>query len=48
VWASRPYRAKKMAHYMDAVLTLFAFEAKFFSDHGIRAFAVAFRDGACG
>jgi lipid-A-disaccharide synthase len=42
VWASRSYRAKLMARYMDAVLTLFPFEAKFFSNHGIRAFAVGF------
>ncbi len=42
VWASRSYRAKLMARYMDAVLTLFPFEAKFFSSHGIRAYPVGF------
>jgi len=42
VWASRSYRARLMARYMDAVMTLFPFEAKFFSNHGIRAYAVGF------
>jgi lipid-A-disaccharide synthase len=42
VWASRSYRARLMARYMDAVLTLFPFEAKFFADHGIRAYPVGF------
>lgn len=42
VWASRSYRARKMARYMDAVLTLFAFEAPFFERHGIRAYSVGY------
>jgi lipid-A-disaccharide synthase len=42
VWASRSYRAKAMAHYVDAVLTLFGFEAAFFERHGIRAFSVGY------
>src|SRR6266852_8677971 len=37
VWASRSYRARKMAHYIDAVLTLFPFETAFFERYGIRA-----------
>lgn len=40
VWASRSYRAKKMARYMDAVLTLFPFETKFFEQHGLNAIFV--------
>jgi lipid-A-disaccharide synthase len=40
VWASREYRAKKMARYMDAVLTLFPFETKFFAQHGLNAIFV--------
>jgi lipid-A-disaccharide synthase len=42
VWASRAYRARKMARYMDAVLTMFAFEAAFFERHGIRAYNVGY------
>jgi lipid-A-disaccharide synthase len=42
VWASRPYRAKAMARYIDAVLTLFPFEAKFFAKSGIRSYGVGF------
>jgi lipid-A-disaccharide synthase len=42
VWASRSYRARKMARYMDAVLTMFAFEAAFFERHGIRAYNVGY------
>lgn len=42
VWASRSYRAKAMASYVDAVLTLFPFEAEFFSRHGIRAVSVGY------
>lgn len=37
VWASRSYRARKMAHYFDLVLALLPFEAKFFEAHGLRA-----------
>jgi lipid-A-disaccharide synthase len=42
VWASRSYRARKMARYMDAVLTFFPFEASFFERHGIRAYTVGY------
>jgi lipid-A-disaccharide synthase len=42
VWASRSYRAKAMARYTDAVLTLFPFEAVFFERYGIRAFCVGY------
>jgi lipid-A-disaccharide synthase len=37
VWASRQYRARKMARYFDLVLALFPFEAPFFEDHGLHA-----------
>ena len=37
VWASRPYRAKRMARYFDLVLALLPFEAPFFERHGLRA-----------
>lgn len=37
VWASRSYRAKKMARYFDLVLALLPFEAQFFERHGLRA-----------
>lgn len=40
VWASRAYRAKKMARYFDAVLTLFPFEAKFFEQYGMKVIFV--------
>jgi lipid-A-disaccharide synthase len=42
VWASRAYRARKMARYMDAVLTFFPFESAFFERHGIRAINVGY------
>jgi lipid-A-disaccharide synthase len=42
VWASRSYRARKMARYVDAVLTLFQFETGSFERYGIRAFAVGY------
>src|ERR1700704_6776764 len=42
VWASRSYRARKMARYIDAVLTLFPFEAAFFERYGIRAYSVGY------
>jgi lipid-A-disaccharide synthase len=42
VWASRSYRARAMARYVDAVLTLFPFEAAFFERYGIRAFSVGY------
>jgi lipid-A-disaccharide synthase len=37
VWASRPYRARKMARYFDLVLALLPFEAPFFEEHGLHA-----------
>lgn len=37
VWASRPYRAGRMAHYFDLVLALLPFEAPFFETHGLHA-----------
>jgi lipid-A-disaccharide synthase len=37
VWASRPYRANRMAHYFDLVLALLPFEAPFFEAHGLHA-----------
>jgi lipid-A-disaccharide synthase len=37
VWASRQYRAKKMARYFDLVLALLPFEAPFFETHGLHA-----------
>jgi len=37
VWASRSYRARKMARYFDLVLALLPFEAKFFEAHGLKA-----------
>lgn len=37
VWASRSYRARKMARYFDLVLALLPFEAPFFEAHGLAA-----------
>jgi len=37
VWASRAYRARKMAHYFDLVLALFPFEVPFFEKYGLKA-----------
>lgn len=37
VWASRSYRARKMARYFDMVLALLPFEAPFFEAHGLHA-----------
>src|SRR5271170_6917725 len=37
VWASRQYRARKMAHYIDLILALLPFEVPFFERHGVRA-----------
>jgi lipid-A-disaccharide synthase len=42
VWASRSYRARKMARYMDAVLTILPFEAKYFERYGIETHFVGF------
>jgi lipid-A-disaccharide synthase len=36
VWASRQYRARKMARYIDLVLALFPFEVPFFEKYGIK------------
>jgi len=40
VWASRGYRARKMARYFDAVLTLLPFEDAFFERHGLKTYFV--------
>lgn len=37
VWASRSYRARKMARYFDLVLALLPFEVPFFAAHGLRS-----------
>jgi lipid-A-disaccharide synthase len=37
VWASRSYRARKMARYFDLVLALLPFERAFFEIYGLRA-----------
>lgn len=37
VWASRAYRARKMAAYFDLVLALFPFEVDFFRKYGLKA-----------
>lgn len=37
VWATRAYRARKMASYFDLVLALLPFEAPFFESHGLRS-----------
>ena len=37
VWASRAYRARKMAKYFDLVLALLPFEAPFFEKYGLRS-----------
>ena len=37
VWASRAYRAKKMASYFDLVLALLPFEAPFFEKYGLKS-----------
>jgi lipid-A-disaccharide synthase len=37
VWASRAYRARKMAHYFDLVLALLPFEAPFFEKYGLHS-----------
>lgn len=40
VWASRAYRARKMAEYFDLVLALLPFEAPFFEKCGLRSIVV--------
>lgn len=42
VWASRAYRARAMAKYFDAVLTLLPFEAAFFEKNGLKAYFVGY------
>lgn len=42
VWASRAYRARAMARYFDAVLTLLPFEAPFFEKSGLKAHFVGY------
>ena len=42
VWASRAYRARKMARYMDAILAILPFEAPFFERYGIETHFVGF------
>ena len=42
VWASRSYRAKKMARYVDAVITFFPFETEFFQRYGIAAYVAGY------
>lgn len=42
VWASRAYRARKMARYMDAVLSVLPFEVDFFQRYGIETHFVGF------
>jgi len=37
VWASRPYRASKMAAYFDLVLALLPFEPPFFEKYGLKS-----------
>ncbi len=37
VWATRAYRARKMARYFDLVLALLPFEAPFFEAHGLHS-----------
>src|SRR5262249_28576527 len=37
VWASRTYRARKMARYFDLVLALLPFEAPFFEKYGLHS-----------
>jgi len=37
VWASRAYRARKMARYFDLVLALLPFEAPFFERYGLHS-----------
>jgi len=42
VWASRSYRAKKMARYIDAVINFFPFESEFFRRYGIPAYCAGY------
>lgn len=40
VWASRSYRARKMARYFDLVLALLPFEPEFFAKNGLQSIFV--------
>ena len=42
VWASRSYRARKMARYIDAVITFFPFETEFFQRYGIASYVAGY------
>ncbi len=42
VWASRSYRAKRMARYIDAVITFFPFEGEFFQRFGIPVYCCGY------
>lgn len=42
VWASRAYRARKMARYMDAILAILPFETSFFERYGIESHFVGY------
>lgn len=42
VWASRSYRAKRMARYIDAVINFFPFESEFFQRYGIPAYCAGY------
>jgi lipid-A-disaccharide synthase len=42
VWASRSYRARKMARYIDAVINFFPFEMNFFQRFGIPAYCAGY------
>jgi lipid-A-disaccharide synthase len=37
MWASRPWRVKKLRKYVDRVACILPFEEKFFQDHGVEA-----------
>jgi lipid-A-disaccharide synthase len=37
MWASRPWRVKKLRKYVDRVACILPFEEKFFHDHGVEA-----------
>ncbi len=42
VWASRAYRARRMAEYMDAILAILPFEAPFFERYGIETHFIGY------
>ena len=37
MWASRPWRVKKLRRYVDRIACILPFEEKFFHDHGVEA-----------